>query len=80
MRRYGNLDPHLENNLDRIFGQIDNFRRSVPLAWKAKAYGSVFRNETQALLAAHDRGDSSALAEWVRVWSEKAGVRADVRA
>ena len=67
------------NNLDRTFRTIDTFRRSERLPPKGKAYGSDFRKDMKALLAAHDRGESSALAEWVRIWSEKAGVRAGVR-
>ena len=70
---------HVVNNLDRTFRTIDTFRRSERLPWKAKAYGSDFRNDMKALLAAHDRDESSALAEWVRIWSEKEGVRTDVR-
>ena len=78
VRRFGNLDPHVENNLDRVFKTIDTHRRSEKISWKSKAYGSTFRNEMQSLLAAHDKGDSSALAEWGRKWSDRAGVRADV--
>ena len=74
----GGLDPVVANNLDRVFRTVDNHRRYERLPWKSKAYGSVFRNEMKALLAACEAGDSSALAEWVRLWSDRAGVRADV--
>ena len=74
----GGLDPVVANNLDRVFRTVDNHRRYERLPWKSKAYGSAFRNEMKALLAACQAGDSSALAEWVRLWSARAGVRADV--
>ena len=78
VQRFDNLDPNVANNLDRVFRTIDNHRRYEQLPWKSKAYGSVFRNDMKALLAAHAAGDTSALAEWVRLWSDRAGVRADV--
>ena len=78
VRRFDNLDPTVENNLDHVFRTIDNHRRYERLPWKSKAYGSAFRNDMKGLLAALAAGDSSALSEWVRLWSDRAGVRADV--
>ena len=50
-RRFGNLDPTRQHNLDRTFKQIDNFRRSESPLWKAQAYGGRFRDEMKDLAA-----------------------------
>ena len=71
--KFDNLDPTVQNNLDRTFRRIDGLRRFDPEPWRAKSYGSRFRDEMRELQQAYDRGEHFALAERVTKWSSVIG-------
>ena len=73
VHRFGDLDPVLVNNLDRQFRRIDTWRRRDRFGWVSESYGSQFRDEMKELLAAHGRGEQSALADWLKRWMRRAG-------
>ena len=45
VHHFGNLDPTIENNLDRQFRRIDTLRRRDRIGWISASYGSRFRDE-----------------------------------
>jgi len=63
VHRFGNIDPAIENNIDRQFRRIDTLRRRNRFGWVSESYGSRFRDEMKGLLAACERGETSALAD-----------------
>lgn len=78
VNRFGNIDPTIENNIDRQFRRIDAHRRRNRFGWTSESYGSLFRDEMQSLLKAFDRGETSALADWIKRWITKAGVGSEI--
>ena len=73
VNRFDNLKPVIINNLDRYFHRIDTLRRRDRFGWISESYGSRFRNEMQDLLDALERGEMSALVDWIRTWIERVG-------
>ena len=73
VHRFGNLDATIENNLDRQFRRIDTLRWRDRFGWISESYGSLFRDEMKDLLAACDRVEKSALADWIKKWIRRAG-------
>ena len=79
VHHFGNIDPAIENNIDRQFRRIDTLRRRNRFGWVSESYGSRFRDEMKSLLAAFERGEKSALADWIKKWISKAGVGSEIQ-
>ena len=79
VHRLGNIDPAIENNIDRQFRRIDTLRRRNRFGWVSESYGSRFRDEMKSLLAAHERGETSALADWIKKWITQAGANSEIQ-
>ncbi len=79
VRKYGNVDPSVEVNLDRTFAKIEEHRRKHSVDALSRNYGSTFRNEMKALLEKLDAGEGGALNAWIDKWTRRVVPRADIR-